>query len=195
MAKRMTTDDLIREVYATVFEASECLRYWRVFNDPNTPRDWEPFINTYRAFFWTARSAFLTTAIVDLYKLYDPQQPAVSLHGLCSRMSSEHPSDGSISKAKGLIATAGPLWERVRVLRHKVFAHRDSAGDVDHWFQVASISPDDLFRLHSLSEDALNVLSYARDRSSYVASRLAEPSDLHRLLRDLAATRRLLPNS
>jgi len=195
MAKKMTTDDLVHEVYATVFEAGQCLRYWRVFNDPSTPREWEPFIQTYRAFFWTAKSAFLTTAIVDLFKLYDPQRPAVSLDRLCSHVASDHPGDGSISKAKDLLAAARPLWKRVRVLRHKVFAHRDSDGDVDHWFQVASVSPNDLFRLHSLSEETLNVPSYARNRTSYVSSKLDEPSDFHALLRDLASTRRVLPNT
>jgi len=187
--KRISTDDLIRELHATLVEAGRCLRYWRVFNNPSTPPDWELKLGTYRVFFRTTRSAFLTTAIIDLYKLYDPTRPAMNLGELQSRAAGKHPGDANVSKAAALIASASSLWKRIQVLRNKVFAHRDTRNDVDYWFRLAAVSPDALFKLHDVSEEVLNLLSYAHDRSSYVSAKLREPSDLQQMLGDLASMR------
>jgi hypothetical protein len=184
----MKTEDLIRELEATVIEAGQCLRYWRVFNDPKHVKERTRTMNGYPLFFRTARRAFLTTAIVDLYRLYDLRSDTATIHtlrmGVASENALKYPA--AVAKADAAIAKARSIWERVRVLRHKLFAHRADAGDSNYWFQQSGISSNALFTLHSLSKQAVKNLSHARDGSSH-AFNLEGAYEFDELLKDLGA--------
>ncbi len=82
MALPITTPDLIKELEGTVTETGLCLSYWRVFNDPEHPKERPAvrnLIDRYPLFYRTAQHAFLTTALVDVYKLYDKRRDTATM--------------------------------------------------------------------------------------------------------------------
>jgi hypothetical protein len=186
---KLSTDDLFKELYATVSQAGQCLRYWRAFNDPKHVKERTRIMDAYPIFFATARP-FLTTVIVDLYRLYDTVPNTVTIPALYKRVVDEGQlkRPASLPKAAVAIAKAKPLWKGVCILRHKVFAHRDDGGDVNLWFKLAGVSPHILFALHSRSKRALNELSYARDANTY-AFNLEGLSEFTDLLEDIGRAR------
>lgn len=187
---KISTDNLIAEIEATVTEAGQCLRYWRVFNDPKHVKERTRVMNGYPLFFSTARRAFLTTAIVGLYRLYDARSDTATIHALRKRVAGEkmlkYPA--AAAKADVAIPKALPIWRRIGVLRHKLFAHRADAGDSKYWFEQAGISSNGLFTLHSLSKQAVKNLSHARNGSSH-AFNLEGPGEFDQLLGDLEHAR------
>jgi hypothetical protein len=106
--------DLVRELEATVIEAGQCLRYWRAFNDPDHIDVRTPVMNRYPDFFSRARRAFFTTAIVDLYKLFDTTKNTATIRTLRKRVGAEplkHPGCGREGLGRYLRWKHSPIHE------------------------------------------------------------------------------------
>jgi AbiU2 len=128
--------------------------------------------------------------LVDLYKLYDKRRDTATIRTLRDRVRSEdnlkYPL--AVEQANAAIAGVEPIWQRVKTLRHKLYAHRASDGDWEHWFKKAGLTPNMLFDIHSFSKTAVERLSHARDGSSH-AFNLEGPGEFYGLLDELVRTR------
>ena len=175
-------DSLRSELKETLYEAGQCLHYWRCYNTPETVEPNIEAMNRFPWFFQIARRAFLNTALIDLCKLHERRPDSLSLHTLlrsAEGLSLAQPE--RLLEAEQSLKLAAPIHQKVRILRNKVFAHRNVNRDRDEWFTQAAVSPNALFELHEISKQIFNHISSAYDRSSNSFS-LEGPQQFEQLL-------------
>lgn len=146
-------------------------------------------MNEFLGFFRASLGAHFVAMLVELYKLLESRSDTVSLKSLLeeAERSSELDSetlDGLRKKVAGL----EPMRRKVALLRHKLFAHRDSQLSYDSVLASANVTPDEFIDLIDRAFDILNAVFAYRRMGTWPRDHRTR-RDTHRLLDTLVALR------
>jgi hypothetical protein len=168
MTENESFDKHLEELLQTVKAARANFDIWWVYKNDQDRNKYVETLNNYLMFFRVSIHAHWVAMLMALYKLYDLRKDSIGIQDLISeaKQTPNFPQDIYESIAVNL-RLALPLWEKVRVLRHKLFAHRDKNLNYDEIFKSANITADTLRSLTEHSLDILNLISYWRHKDTY----------------------------
>ena len=175
----------IRELRQTITQAGVNYEVWWVFKSEDTRREYIDAMNKYTIFFETSLHAHFVAMIVALYRLYEIKSRHLQ-HSIVSAASSETRTfeHAILTQLDIMYNSARPLWKKVCIIRNNAFGHRSVTKTIAEIFEDASINGDDIEALIKHTEELLNVISRAWDRSTYVSD-LGARGDLIQLLTDI----------
>ena len=135
---------------------------WRKLKIAKTDKNTIRIMNRYVLFFGNALRSFLLTLIVSLYKLLDDKvKDTNNLRKLVSLARSQpNFSKETLDKLDELSLRAKTIWKKVRILRHKYFAHLEFNLDEEELWKKANITPDELEQLIHLCLEIFNTIRY-----------------------------------
>jgi hypothetical protein len=129
---------------ATLLEKSNASRYSRVER-------------SYPDFFITLADSLRGSFFVTAYRLFDKRTDVNSLAQLVNRLEVSDPSLAARLRHK--MATVADITDnKVKTLRHKVFAHRDGSQSPQAWFAAAGITPREMQELVRTAQDIISTL-------------------------------------
>jgi hypothetical protein len=154
--------DRLKQVADRITFASMNYRIWRIYTEPGDRAKYLGVLQRYNSFFLTSIRAHFVATIITLYGLYETRRESISL----TRLVPDFPDPILRSEIQPMLDRANIIWRKtITILRNDVYAHLSDT-DFEATFAEANISPDEIEALLKLSQDLLNKLSYANDRST-----------------------------
>lgn len=139
-------------------------------------------MNAFLGFFRVSIGAHFAAMVIELYKLLDPRSDSVSLRSLLDEADRDCKLDPkTLASLKQKVAGLDPMWQKVRLLRHKLFAHRDRQLSYDSVLAQAAVTPDEIRDLVERSFEVLNQAFASRSIGTWPRDYRTE-RDTHRLL-------------
>jgi hypothetical protein len=186
--KRNFEQDLNRVKDALV-AASEHYNIWWIYKNEDDRPKYVNVMNRYLGFFRTSISAQFTALLLTLSKALEKGTDSnISLHVLVKSAEKNNLIElSALQEIKNELNSLDGLFEKVRTLRNKHFAHLQNNLNAREVFNRAGISPNDLKKLIDLSIDILKSIYYAYNRGDFVFDYGAK-NDTYSLLNDLLKT-------
>lgn len=151
----------------------------------------ERYINTmneYSLYFQIVINAHFSNLIILLYSIYDKRPDVYTL-----RYFFESEDFLSLLKRRDTVinqySDALIIWEKVKLLRHKIYAHNDLNESNENFFKKTELTPNMLKSLVELSEILFNEVNYTLFRTTHCFN-LTIRNDLSNLLSDLSKRNR-----
>jgi hypothetical protein len=117
----------------------------------------------YNEFFRFTPHAYFVSYVIHIAAMFDRNKDTISLTHLANEVKALGVIQGQhASKLDVLLAEAAPIAAKVRVLRHKAFAHRSASISYDDVFKMAAVKPDQLRDLTEIALKIANRLLLAR---------------------------------
>src|SRR5437870_1242716 len=109
----------------------------------------------YNEFFRFTPHAYLVAYVIYMAGMFDKREDTISLKPLTREMKdAAHIKGQDAAKVDALLAEAKPIADKVTILRHKAFAHRDAHISYNDVFKIAAVTP---IQLRDLTEIALKI--------------------------------------
>ena len=138
----------LKALHLTVALASQAHTTWLTVGYFITRND-----NRFPITGYLVRSSFLTM-IIELYKVLDKRADVFSLRLLLSLAAKEKiPID--MATCDKMVADMEPLWEKIKLLRHKAYAHLDSERTIASLLIETGNNAEDFESLLNLYEKCL----------------------------------------
>jgi hypothetical protein len=159
-------DQHLEELLQTVKAARANYDIWWAYKK-DRPK-YVDVLNEYLEFFRVSIHAHFVAMLMALYKLYDKRSDSIGVDALIEEAlaDAEFTKDDS-EKIARYLDLAKPISEKVKVLRHKLFAHRDRKFDYDDTFSAVQIKYDDFRDLTEYTINILNIVLYSRKKTTW----------------------------
>jgi hypothetical protein len=158
---------------------------WWTYRNKDTPCELLKAMGPYNRFFATAMHAHFVTLFVSLYWLYETRDDTYNIpHFLKCLKKHKKLAPELLARLDGLHKDAKQLWKKVSKLRSEAISHRSIKLSSEELFAKANLSSAELRRLIEQTEQLLNAVSQAIDRSAHAFNTGAK-EDFVRLLKDL----------
>ena len=153
------TNDIneIDEVKKQVIELGRCYALWWYFLEKSNASRYARVERHYPDFFITIADSLRTSFFVTAYRLFDKRTDVCSLALLVNRVDGSDPALRAMLRGK-IAAIEDIIENKVKVLRHKVFAHRDRSQPPEDWFAEAGISPKEMKAVVRTAQDIISTL-------------------------------------
>lgn len=172
----------IDELRHTVTVAGMNYEAWWVYKGKDTRSRYLPVMNRYTLFFQTSIHAHFVAIVVGLYKLYETRKDTFNIPQFLRLLEKDKAlSPDQLKVLKKQCADLKPLWQKVSILRNKVFGHSSKARSSEQAFREAGVTPNNLRDLLEGSKTLLNAVTYDLERSGH-AFNLGSRSDLEAML-------------
>jgi hypothetical protein len=163
---------------------------WRVYKDLRPT--YVGVMKEYNEFFAASIHAHFVAFVVAIYRLYE-SKPGKGKTGtfnipgiiMILRDNGDLPNT-VLDELDEMQNRVKPYWEKIKVLRNRVFGHRSTAHKNEELFKQVAMRPDECTDILELTKNLLNKLTYAWDRSTHPFDNDAR-KDMIRLMDDLAA--------
>jgi len=147
----------IDEVKDQVIELGRCYALWWYFLEKSNASRYARVERHYPDFFITTVDSLRTSFFVTAYRLFDKRTDVRSLVPLVNRLDVSDPALGAALRAR-IAAIEDIIEKKIKVLRHKVFAHRDRSQPPEDWFAEAGISPKEMETVVRTAQDIISTL-------------------------------------
>jgi len=137
-----------------VLAANACFEIWVLLRDASVPDFVEAARRKYEDFFLPTKHAHLVAIMSALFKLYDSRSDVISIPAVRKKLS---PSEAAATEADLTAATA--IWKKIKIPRHKFFAHRDGSKTAQQILAEAGLSVAEMKDLIDLSRRLVDQLS------------------------------------
>jgi hypothetical protein len=188
LTHREEIDRYIGELQQTMIVAVVNYDIWRVFTD--TRSKYAEAMEIYNQFFRTSIHAHFVALVIAVYRLYETKPSrgktdTFNIPTLLTKLTNSGDIPASvIVQLNETQSKVEPIWNKIKILRNRVFGHRSQAHTIPELFQEAAITPNELDRIIELTKSLLNTLTYSWNRSTYPFDTDAK-EDTIRLLDDL----------
>lgn len=141
-----------------LFDTRNFYELWWTYLKLKSKKAYFPKFLQYKEFFETVGGACINGLVVNLFKLYDESKESYSIRHLINDLKENHILDSldkdfiRINKKK-----SEKIWKKVKVLRHKLFAHRHRDLTIEEIYDIAKITPNN-FR--SMIDYTLKILNH-----------------------------------
>lgn len=184
-APRITIARLIDELRHSVVTAELNYQTWWVYKEKTSRARFAGTMNRYTPFFQTGIHAHFVAYLVSIYRLHEKRRDTVNIPRFIDTVEKAGAIDASvIASARRFLTEAKPIWIKVGVLRNEVFAHRAETQDIADVFSKASVTPDELVQLNTLTKNILNGVTSHIDKTAHTFE-VAAGAAATRLLNDL----------
>lgn len=126
---------------------------WWLYAGRSTRSNFLSAINEYSDFFRFDEEAHFRLAIISVFTLFDGRGDTVTLTALADECTEAGYDTDSIRKR---IKTLCPVLKKIKILRHKLFAHRDNRLTYEQVYESAGITPHEL---ESLLDECLSIIN------------------------------------
>jgi DNA-directed RNA polymerase subunit F len=182
-----TFEERLDELAQTANRADLHYTIWWIYRHEGPT--YKKVMNEFLGFFRASLGAHFVAMVLELYKLLDSRTDSVSLKSLLEEAGKFSELDAeTIDTLKEKVATLGPMREKVALLRHKLFAHRDRELSYDSVLASAAVKPDDFRDLIDRAFDILNEVFVVRRMGTWPRDHRTG-RDTHRLLDTLVGLR------
>lgn len=181
----MNFGEKVEELFQDVLRARDTYEAWWNLKNTTVLPKYEETMDAYSEYFGVAIHSHFVAMLLALFRLFDDHQQALSLPRIIVSLQSQPqiPS-GLKQKLATQLAAAQPLITKIRLLRDKVFAHRDRAYSYERAFSEAGLTADEVAALIDTAGDMVNDLLHTEGKGTLTFERRTE-RDLLRVLADL----------
>src|SRR2546425_2339978 len=136
---------------------------WWSMKDRRYRGKYNKVFDEYSDYFAVAIHSHFSALVLALWRLHDPDAPAINLQTLSGRMGlrQDIPVE-TLREYRNRLRSVRTLVAGLHTIRHKFFAHRNPGYTVEQAFKEANLKYGDLRRLVDTSTASLNVLLRAR---------------------------------
>ena len=153
--QRLPLNQRADRVAQYVVRARLFLDLWFYFESAETRPKIIETMRDYNEFFRFTPHAYLVSYVIYMAGVFDKRDDTISLKPLVPEIKEAgHVKGEDAAKVDALLAEAKPIADKVIILRHKAFAHRDAHILYDDVFKLAAVRPD---QLRELTEIALKI--------------------------------------
>ena len=146
----------IEELANSVIDLSQCFAIWFEIVNAENKDARESIIQNYQDFFTSISASALTTYCITVYRLYDKRADVNSIWTILDLLIQENPK--LKSKLETQIQLNYRSIEKINILRHKVFGHRDISICPELIFKIVGITPDQMKKVVELSQALIGQL-------------------------------------
>jgi hypothetical protein len=154
----MSPYEQINELEHAVEAAESCFEIWEFLTLRNDALDGKPLkdvLDEYRQFFLPTRHAHLVEIVMALSRLYDSGGNTISLI-TCNQLRKKlNPAENA--QFKNRLAIARPMANKIRRLRHNLFAHRLDA-DIHKIYSEVKLRQSEVRRLIEIARQLVRQL-------------------------------------
>jgi AbiU2 len=146
-----------------IVRARHFLDLWFYFEERDSRRKIIETMQEYSEFFCFTPHAYLVAYVIYMAGVFDTSQDTISLLHLVPEMKAAGQlKEQDAAAVDALLDEARPVADKVRILRHKAFAHRSAHISYDDVFKMAAVKPDQLRDLTDMALKIANRLLLAR---------------------------------
>jgi hypothetical protein len=163
MKKPLPLDQRLDRIAQHIIRARLFLELWFYFEERDSRRAIIETMRDYNEFFRFAPHAYLVAYIIYLAGAFDYRTDTISLFPLTREMKGAgHLKGQDAARVDALLDEAKPIADKVTILRHKAFAHRDAHISYNDVFKLAAVKPAQLRELTEIALKIANRLLLAR---------------------------------
>lgn len=137
-----------------VIRARLFLDLWSYFESADTRPQIIETMRDYNEFFRFTPHAYLLSYVIYMAGVFDRRDDTISFRPLVREMKAAGHINGQVD---ALLSQAKPIADKVIILRHKAFAHRDAHISYNDVFKMADVMP---VQLRDLTEVALKIANH-----------------------------------
>ena len=145
--------DRLREASTTLIVARASFDIWWLYAGSQTRPKFIAGMNEYSEFFRFDEEAHFRVAVVGLYTLFDGRSDTVTLKSLIDKVEL---AGNDVVQIRARLSALDVKIAAIKVLRHKLFAHRDHKLAYNTVYELAKVRPDDL---RMLTDESLSILN------------------------------------
>jgi hypothetical protein len=182
----MTFDEKLEELFQDLMRARDTYEaWWNLKNEEVRPKYVEA-MNRYSEYFIVALHSHFVAMLMALFRLYDDTNPkALSIPRFLVSAQSEPNMPREVrERAEAGLQRVAPVVKKIRLLRDKVFAHRDRSYTYERALEEVDLTPDEIGQLTDDTLVIINGLMKARKKGTYEFEHKTK-RDLLKLLADL----------
>lgn len=148
-------DQRLDRIGQHVVRARLFLDLWFYFEGADTRPKIIETMWDYNEFFRFTPHAYLIAYVIYMAGMFDKREDTISFKPLVREMKADgHLKGQDAAEVDALLAQAKTVANKVTILRHKAFAHRDAHISYNDVFKMAAVKPD---QLRDLTEVALKI--------------------------------------
>lgn len=175
----------VDELRDSVVTAELNYQIWWVYKEQTSRARFVNTMNRYTPFFQTGIHAHFVAYLVAIYRLHEKRRDTVNIPRFIDMVEKAETVNGTVvATAQHLLAEAKPIWIKAGILRNEAFGHRTETQDIADVFSKASVTPDELVHLNTLTKKVLNGVTSHLDKTAHVFE-VAAGESATRLLNDL----------
>lgn len=181
----MTFDEKLEELFQDTMRARDTYEAWWYMKNTDVRPTYVDTMNHYSEYFVVAVHSHFVAMLMTLFRLYDKSKDALSIPGLLVSAQSEPRIPQEVAqRANAELELIEPVIKKIKLLRDKVFAHRDRSYTYERAFEEVGLTPDEVGKLTEVTLAIINSLTHALDKSTYEFEHKTK-RDLLKLLGDL----------
>jgi hypothetical protein len=162
MKSRLPLETELDRVAQHVIRARLFFDLWYYFESAATGPKIIDTMRDYNEFFRFTPHAYFVAYVIYVAGVFDGHSDTISLIHLSVRTKSAgHLKGREAEEVDALLTTAKPIVDKVKILRHKAFAHRDARISYNEVFKLAAVKPDELRELTEVALKIANKLCVA----------------------------------
>ncbi len=147
------------DLFLLIQDAHCAYEIWWILVERNRRKQYFGVLITFKDFFEPIARANLMVMLISLYKLYDTRKSTLSFIKILNNAEQV----GVISVAKNLklkrrLLEVKKTWEKIRILRHNLLAHRNCSMTSSEIYKLAKITPNQIKRMIDLSAGIFNTV-------------------------------------
>lgn len=187
----MTFDEKLDELFQELLRARDTYEAWWNLKNRKVRPKYVDTMNVYSEYFVVAVHSHFVAMLMALFRLFDTDKKALSIPTLLASIQSEPGFPAAVrTKVTAALERAQPSIDKVKLLRDKVFAHRDRSYSYERAFREAGLTANEVRRLTERTLRIVDDLMRARNKGVYSTFEHKTERDLLAMLRDLHAYRR-----
>jgi hypothetical protein len=149
-----------------IVRARHLLDLWLYFEEQGSRDQIIETMEEYDAFFRLTPHAYVVAYVIYMAGVFDKSQDTISLLHLVPEMKTAGQlKEQDAAAVDALMDEAKPVADKVRILRHKAFAHRSAHISYDDVFEMAGVKAAELRGLTNSALEIANRLLRAHGRS------------------------------
>src|ERR1043166_5884530 len=151
----LTLEERLERIGQHIVRAGLFLDLWFYFEEKESQDKIIETMRDYNEFFRFTPHAYLLSYVIYIAGAFDKREDTISFIPVVRAMKADgHLSGEEGAKVDALLAEAKPIVEKVFILRHKAFAHRDADIPYNDVFKMAEVTP---LQLRDLTKVALKI--------------------------------------
>ena len=117
----------------------------------------------YPDFFITLANSLRESFCITAYRLFDKREDVNSLPRLVKNLEASNPALATQLQGK-MIGVAGIIDNKIKLLRHKVFANRDRSQSPESWFVDAGLTPREMKAVVRTAQEIVSAAAAAKTK-------------------------------
>lgn len=180
----------LKDLQQTVIAAERNYEIWWTYKEKESRKKYIDTMNLYSFFFETSIHAHFVALVIAVYRLFDTCHSTINIRALIDLVKKHNIiPQPDIKTIETFYQQAEPIWRKVKILRHKVFAHRSNKLSAKEAFKRAQINANELKNLIDTTKSILNKITKILGGSDIPHTEVS--GDIVRLLDDLNELRNI----